>query len=278
MQSIALALKGAKATLSAASIESASLDASLILSYLTHYTKVQLITHDDELLDDTLLAKYNALIEKRAQGYPVAYILGYKEFWDLKLKVNEHTLIPRPDTETLVQAALDCKVTGNVLDMGTGSGAIILALKSELKDNIKAYACDFSEGALEVAKENAKNLNFEVSFIESDWFSAIDKSLKFSMIVSNPPYIEDNDAHLKASSLPFEPITALTSGPDGLDDIRTIVSKAKDFLLEGAPLLLEHGYLQGQSVQEILKKEGYDKVSTIKDLEGRDRVTLGCKA
>ena len=278
MLSIAKALKGAKATLSAASIESASLDASLILSYLTHYTKVQLITHDDELLDDTLLAKYNALIEKRAQGYPVAYIIGYKEFWGLKLKVNEHTLIPRPDTETLVQAALDCRISGNVLDMGTGTGAIILALKSELKDNIKAYACDLSEGALEVAKENARNLKLEVEFIKSDWFSSIDKSLQFSMIVSNPPYIEDNDSHLKASSLPFEPITALTSGPDGLNDIRTIVSKAKDFLLEGAPLLLEHGYLQGQSVQKILKNDGYDKVSTIKDLEGRDRVTLGYKA
>lgn len=278
MLSIAKALKGAKATLSAASIESASLDASLILSYLTHYTKVQLITHDDELLDDTLLAKYNALIEKRAQGYPVAYIIGYKEFWGLKLKVNEHTLIPRPDTETLVQVALDCRISGNVLDMGTGTGAIILALKSELKDNIKAYACDLSEGALEVAKENARNLKLEVEFIKSDWFSSIDKSLQFSMIVSNPPYIEDNDSHLKASSLPFEPITALTSGPDGLNDIRTIVSKAKDFLLEGAPLLLEHGYLQGQSVQKIFKNDGYDKVSTIKDLEGRDRVTLGYKA
>lgn len=183
-----MALKGARATLSAASIESSSLDASLILSYLTHYTKVQLITHDDELLDDSLLAKFNALIEKRAKGYPVAYILGYKEFWGLKLKVNEHTLIPRPDTETLVQSALDCRPFGNVLDMGTGTGAIILALKSELKDNIKAYACDFSHGALEVAKENAKNLNLEVEFIESDWFSAIDKTLKFSMIVSIPPH------------------------------------------------------------------------------------------
>lgn len=273
-----MALKGARATLSAASIESSSLDASLILSYLTHYTKVQLITHDDELLDDALLVKFNALIEKRAKGYPVAYILGYKEFWGLKLKVNEHTLIPRPDTETLVQSALECRPSGNVLDMGTGTGAIILALKSELKDNIKAYACDFSHGALEVAQENAKNLNLEVEFIESDWFSAIDKTLKFSMIVSNPPYIENNDAHLKASSLPFEPVTALTSGPDGLDDIRTIASKAKDYLLENAPLLLEHGYLQGPGVQEILKNEGYQKVATIKDLEGRDRVTLGFKA
>lgn len=278
MLSIAMALKGARSALGAASIESASLDASLILSYLTHYSKVQLITHDDELLDDALLSEYNALIEKRIKGYPVAYILGYKEFWGLKLKVNENTLIPRPDTETLVQAALDCHVKGNVLDMGTGSGAIILALKSELKDDVDAYACDFSKAALDVAKENSKDLNLSVNFIQSDWFEKIEKSLKFSMIVSNPPYIEDNDSHLKASSLPFEPITALTSGPDGLNDIKKIVSKAKEFLLQKAPLLIEHGYMQGESVREIFIREGYSKVATVKDLEGRDRVTLGYRS
>ena len=275
MLSIAQALKGARKVLGAASIESASLDASLLLSHLTHYSKVQLITHDDEILDEDLLSAYNALLEKRIQGYPVAYILGYKEFWGLKLKVNENTLIPRPDTETLVQTALDCRVTGNVLDLGTGSGAIILALKSELKDSIEAYACDFSKGALDTAVENAESLNLKVNFIQSDWFNSVDRTLKFSMIVSNPPYIETDDPHLKSSSLPFEPISALTSGADGLDDIRKIVSGAKDFLLHDSPLILEHGYLQGESVREIFKNEGYYKVATVKDLEGRDRVTLG---
>lgn len=275
MLSIAQALKGARKVLGAASIESASLDASLLLSHLTHYSKVQLITHDDEILDEDLLSAYNALLEKRIQGYPVAYILGYKEFWGLKLKVNENTLIPRPDTETLVQTALDCRVTGNVLDLGTGSGAIILALKSELKDSIEAYACDFSKGALDTAVENAECLNLKVNFIQSDWFNSVDRTLKFSMIVSNPPYIETDDPHLKSSSLPFEPISALTSGADGLDDIRKIVSGAKDFLLHDSPLILEHGYLQGESVREIFKNEGYYKVATVKDLEGRDRVTLG---
>lgn len=275
MLSIAQALKGARKVLGAASIESASLDASLLLSHLTHYSKVQLITHDDEILDEDLLSAYNALLEKRIQGYPVAYILGYKEFWGLKLKVNENTLIPRPDTETLVQTALDCRVTGNVLDLGTGSGAIILALKSELKDCIEAYACDFSKGALDTAVENAESLKLKVNFIQSDWFNSVDRTLKFSMIVSNPPYIETDDPHLKSSSLPFEPISALTSGADGLDDIRKIVSGAKDFLLHDSPLILEHGYLQGESVREIFKNEGYYKVATVKDLEGRDRVTLG---
>lgn len=275
MLSIAQALKGARKVLGAASIESASLDASLLLSHLTHYSKVQLITHDDEILDEDLLSAYNALLEKRIQGYPVAYILGYKEFWGLKLKVNENTLIPRPDTETLVQTALDCRVTGNVLDLGTGSGAIILALKSELKDSIEAYACDFSKGALDTAVENAECLNLKVNFIQSDWFNSVDRTLKFSMIVSNPPYIETDDPHLKSSSLPFEPISALTSGADGLDDIGKIVSGAKDFLLHDSPLILEHGYLQGESVREIFKNEGYYKVATVKDLEGRDRVTLG---
>ena len=275
MLSIAQALKGARKVLGAASIESASLDASLLLSHLTHYSKVQLITHDDEILDEDLLSAYNALLEKRIQGYPVAYILGYKEFWGLKLKVNENTLIPRPDTETLVQTALDCRVTGNVLDLGTGSGAIILALKSELKDSIEAYACDFSKGALDTAVENAESLKLKVNFIQSDWFNSVDRTLKFSMIVSNPPYIETDDPHLKSSSLPFEPISALTSGADGLDDIRKIVSGAKDFLLHDSPLILEHGYLQGESVRQIFKNEGYYKVATVKDLEGRDRVTLG---
>lgn len=275
MLSIAQALKGARKVLGAASIESASLDASLLLSHLTHYSKVQLITHDDEILDEDLLSAYNALLEKRIQGYPVAYILGYKEFWGLKLKVNENTLIPRPDTETLVQTALDCRVTGNVLDLGTGSGAIILALKSELKDSIEAYACDFSKGALDTAVENAESLNLKVNFIQSDWFNSVDRTLKFSMIVSNPPYIETDDPHLKSSSLPFEPMSALTSGADGLDDIRKIVSGAKAFLLHDSPLILEHGYLQGERVREIFKNEGYYKVATVKDLEGRDRVTLG---
>jgi len=270
------ALKISRKKLSDAGIESASLDASLILSHLTHLSKVQLITHDSDELSDDILNKLNSLIDKRITGYPIAYILGYKEFWGLKLKVTEDTLIPRPDTEIIVQCALDCKVKGSILDMGTGSGAIILALKSEYRDNVEAFACDFSEKALEVAKENSKALDLEVTFIHSDWFSnLVDK--KFSLIVSNPPYIEENDPHLTKTSLPYEPISALTSGADGLNDIRIICRDALAHLKTDAPLMIEHGYNQGPSVRDIFVSYGYKNVETVIDFAGNDRVTVGYK-
>lgn len=268
------ALKISRAKLAAAGIESASLDASLILSHLTNLSKVQLITHDTDELSDEIIDKLNVLIEKRINGYPVAYILGYKEFWGLKLKVTEDTLIPRPDTEILVQKAIDCKVHGPILDMGTGTGAIILALKSEYKDAIEAYACDISKKALDIARENARNLCLDVSFIESNWFSALEDK-KFSLIVSNPPYIEEDDPHLSKTSLPYEPISALTSGADGLDDIRFICREALSHLVKGAPLLVEHGYNQGKAVAEIFTENGYKNVESVKDFAGNDRVTIG---
>ncbi|SFS36685.1 release factor glutamine methyltransferase [Succinivibrio dextrinosolvens] len=268
------ALKLSRAKLAGAGIESASLDASLILSYLTDLTKVQLITHDTDELSDETVNHLNELIEKRISGYPIAYILGYKEFWGLKLKVTEDTLIPRPDTEIIVQKALDCKVHGPILDMGTGTGAIILALKSEYGDAVEAYACDISKKALNVARENARTHSLDVTFIESDWFSALGDK-KFSLIVSNPPYIEENDPHLTKTSLPYEPISALTSGSDGLDDIRIICADALSHLESGAPLLIEHGYNQGKSVATIFTENGYKNVETIKDLAGNDRVTIG---
>ena len=268
------ALKLSRAKLAGAGIESASLDASLILSYLTDLTKVQLITHDTDELSDETVNHLNELIDKRISGYPIAYILGYKEFWGLKLKVTEDTLIPRPDTEIIVQKALDCKVHGPILDMGTGTGAIILALKSEYGDVVEAYACDISKKALNVARENAITHSLDVTFIESDWFSALGDK-KFSLIVSNPPYIEENDPHLTKTSLPYEPISALTSGSDGLDDIRIICADALSHLESGAPLLIEHGYNQGKSVATIFTENGYKNVETIKDLAGNDRVTIG---
>ena len=271
------ALKKGRAELNLLNIESASLDASLILSHLTGLSKVGLIAHDTDELEDKLVTTYFSLIRKRGEGYPVAYILGYREFWGLKLKVNEHTLIPRPDTEVLVENALLYPVKGNVLDLGTGSGAIILALKSELQDKICAYACDISSDTLAVARENAQNLNLEVRFIQSDWFKAFD-DIRFSMIVSNPPYIEDEDLHLLQTSLPFEPKRALTSGTDGLNDIRLICSQAPKYLTAGAPLLIEHGYNQGAAVRKIFIDNGYIKVRTVKDYAGLDRVTVGEKS
>ena len=268
------ALQQAKQILKAAAIDTASLDANLLLSHVTSLSKVMLIAHDEDELSKEQEDKFFSLINKRKTGYPIAYILGYKEFFGLRLKVTEDTLIPRPDTETLVEKALAFNPQGKVLDLGTGTGAIILALKSELKASIDAYAVDLSKKALEVASFNSQKLNLPVTFIQSNWFSKLG-DLKFSMIVSNPPYIQKDDIHLTQTSLPFEPIQALTSEEDGLLDIKLICKEAKDHLENGAPLLIEHGFNQGEKVRAIFTEQGYKNVATIKDLGGNDRVTFG---
>ena len=268
------ALQQAKQILKAAAIDTASLDANLLLSHVTSLSKVMLIAHDEDELSKEQEDKFFSLINKRKSGYPIAYILGYKEFFGLRLKVTEDTLIPRPDTETLVEKALAFNPQGKVLDLGTGTGAIILALKSELKASIDAYAVDLSKKALEVASFNSQTLNLPVTFIQSNWFSKLG-DLKFSMIVSNPPYIQKDDIHLTQTSLPFEPIQALTSDDDGLLDIKLICKEAKKHLENGAPLLIEHGFNQGEKVRAIFTEQGYKNVATIKDLGGNDRVTFG---
>ena len=268
------ALQQAKQILKAAAIDTASLDANLLLSHVTSLSKVMLIAHDEDELSKEQEDKFFSLINKRKTGYPIAYILGYKEFFGLRLKVTEDTLIPRPDTETLVEKALAFNPQGKVLDLGTGTGAIILALKSELKASIDAYAVDLSKKALEVASFNSQKLNLPVTFIQSNWFSKLG-DLKFSMIVSNPPYIQKDDIYLTQTSLPFEPIQALTSDDDGLLDIKLICKEAKDHLENGAPLLIEHGFNQGEKVRAIFTEQGYKNVATIKDLGGNDRVTFG---
>ena len=268
------ALQQAKQILKAAAIDTASLDANLLLSHVTSLSKVMLIAHDEDELSKEQEDKFFSLINKRKSGYPIAYILGYKEFFGLRLKVTEDTLIPRPDTETLVEKALAFNPQGKVLDLGTGTGAIILALKSELKASIDAYAVDLSKKALEVASFNSQKLNLPVTFIQSNWFSKLG-DLKFSMIVSNPPYIQKDDIHLTQTSLPFEPIQALTSDDDGLLDIKLICKEAKKHLENRAPLLIEHGFNQGEKVRAIFTEQGYKNVATIKDLGGNDRVTFG---
>ena len=268
------ALQQAKQILKAAAIDTASLDANLLLSHVTSLSKVMLIAHDEDELSKEQEDKFFSLINKRKSGYPIAYILGYKEFFGLRLKVTEDTLIPRPDTETLVEKALAFNPQGKVLDLGTGTGAIILALKSELKASIDAYAVDLSKKALEVASFNSQKLNLPVTFIQSNWFSKLG-DLKFSMIVSNPPYIQKDDIHLTQTSLPFEPIQALTSDDDGLLDIKLICKEAKKHLENGAALLIEHGFNQGEKVRAIFTEQGYKNVATIKDLGGNDRVTFG---
>lgn len=234
-----------------------------------------LITHDDEALPDAVARAFNAFCQRRLNGEPVAYIVGSKPFFGLDLQVDKRVLVPRPDTETLVEWALTSHTTQDtasaVLDMGTGSGAIALALKSARPD-WQITALDASADALAVAQNNAKRLNLDLNFLKSSWFDALSNS-KFDLIVSNPPYIVEGDWHMAA--LAHEPKQALTSGYDGLDDIRQIITQAPDHLHNGGWLLLEHGYDQAAAVRSLLAQRGFAQVQSRLDLAGIERCSGG---
>jgi release factor glutamine methyltransferase len=230
-----------------------------------------LITHDDEVLSEPTALAFRALCQRRLAGEPLAYIVGSKPFFGLDLLVDQRVLVPRPDTETLVEWALTFDKTNSVLDMGTGSGAIALALKS-VRPDWQVTALDASSDALAVAQNNAKRLNLNVNFLQSSWFEALTKS-KFDLIVSNPPYIVEGDWHMAALS--HEPKQALTSGADGLDDIRQIVAQAPLFLTSGGWLLLEHGFDQAAAVCDLLEQRGFGQVQSKLDLGGIERCSGG---
>ncbi len=268
------ALRSCQSALKAVAYEESGVEARAIVEYVTGADRAALIVNGSESVDNASLERIRALASKRLEGTPLAYVLGYRYFYGLKLHVTPEVLIPRSDTETLVEEALQRSFT-TVLDLGTGSGAVILAIKASRPQSV-CTACDISEGALEVAKFNAKSLGLEVSFILSSWFNAGGlNSSRFDLIVSNPPYIEQGDLHLTQTSLPYEPSIALTSGKDGLDDIRRIVSEAPSHLNPGGALMLEHGYDQGPRVREIMEKSGFKRIRTVRDLGGNERVTSG---
>ncbi len=257
--------------------DSALLDAELLLAHCLKKDRSFLYAWPEKTVSENQLNCFKKLIKKRATDYPVAYLLGKQEFWSLELIVNPDVLIPRPETELLVETALDkIKDISNpkILDLGTGSGAIALAIASERKDAI-ITATDTSKKALEVAKQNAVNLKLEkqIKFTESDWFSNLIAE-KHDVIVSNPPYIAENDPHLY-QSIRFEPQTALISKTDGLSDIKIIINNAKNHLKENAWLILEHGYDQAEQTKGILKKLGYISIQNLKDYQKNPRVTLG---
>ena len=249
-----------------------------------------LITHDDELLDAAALQAFNMLCQRRAAGEPLAYLVGSKAFFGLELQVDPRVLVPRPDTETLVEWTIELAATFHlpqpevnslhivrrVLDMGTGSGAIALALKHNLPQ-WDVSALDASTDALAVAQNNAKRLNLNINFMQSSWFSALKNvdlgGEKFDLIVSNPPYIVEGDPHMAA--LGHEPKQALTSGADGLDDIRHIIQQAPDFLHTSGWLLLEHGYDQAAPVRELLRQHGFTQVQSRLDLGQIERCSGG---
>jgi release factor glutamine methyltransferase len=250
------------------------LDAQLLLLHALgrpQSDRAWLISHDDALLGEPATLAFHTLCQRRLQGEPLAYLVGSKPFFGLDLLVDTRVLVPRPDTETLVEWALTFDTTTSVLDMGTGSGAIALALKS-IRPEWQITALDASADALAVAINNAKRLNLNVNFLQSSWFDALSNE-KFDLIVSNPPYIVEGDAHMAA--LAHEPKQALTSGADGLDDIRQIISQAPDFLAKNGWLLLEHGYDQAAAVCNLLAQRGFVQVQSRLDLAGIERCSGG---
>lgn len=252
-------------------------EARLLLAHALGKPVAWLYAHADDGIDDSAVQDFTVLVELRAAGEPVAYLTGRRGFWTLELEVNADTLIPRPETELLVELALSRLPAGMsvlVADLGTGSGAIALAIAKE-RPQAKVIATDASEGALAVALRNASlNRVANVEFRHGSWFAPL-VGERFELIASNPPYIAEGDPHLQQGDLRFEPATALSSGRDGLDDIREIVAGAGEHLIAGGWLLLEHGFDQGALIRSLLETVGFVEVTTEVDLEGRDRVTLG---
>ena len=255
----------------------ARFESQLLLQHLLNVNRAWLIAHENDTLAADVQASLDQMVNRRADGEPIAYILGNREFYGLNLLVTTATLIPRPDTEILVDAALN-KIPTNtplqVLDLGTGSGAIALAIAQQ-RPQVKVTAVDASKAALEVAISNSKHLHIpNIHFSLSDWFNNLDDAL-FEVIVSNPPYIENTDHHLNQGDLRFEPTSALASGADGLDDIRRIINDCLTHLKPQGWLMLEHGYNQAAAVTDLMAHTGLVNIETCQDLGGNDRVTIG---
>lgn len=251
-------------------------EADLLLRHVLRRGPAWLFAHGDARVSEADIAQFDALVAAREAGQPVAYLTGRRGFWTLDLDVTPATLIPRPETERLVELALERLPPGPpaVADLGTGSGAIALAIASERPD-ARVVATDTSGDALDLARRNAQRHGLErVEFRQGDWLAPV-AGERFDLIASNPPYIAEGDPHLARGDLVHEPATALASGPDGLDAIRTIAAAAPAHLVDGGWLLLEHGYDQGARVRALLMAAGFVDIRTERDLEARDRVSLG---
>ncbi len=255
--------------------ESAALDAEVLLSFVLDKPRSHLKAWPEKRLQIPQYNQFQTLLKQRHQGLPIAYLTGNREFWSRDFKVNKDVLIPRPDTELLIELGL--KLINNIskpriLDLGTGSGIIAITLAAERPDS-HVLASDISELALALAKQNAASYQLQnIQFIKASWLHGI-QSKDFDFIISNPPYIDSNDPHLSQGDLRFEPKSALVAADKGLKDIKTIISQSISFLKNGATLLIEHGFDQHLSVQEIYKSFAYKNIKTHTDLSNNPRVT-----
>lgn len=259
-----------------ASGESPRADADALLCHLLDCRRSYLMTWPEHELDAAQQATLAGWVARRLNGEPIAHLIGEREFWSLPLKVSPATLIPRPDTEVLVEQAL-ARLPGGpcaLLDLGTGTGAIALALKSERPD-ADVWAVDRMPAAAALARTNSAALGLPIEVRDGSWFAPLSDAPRFAMIVSNPPYIDGTDPHLHEGDVRFEPRSALVAEEQGLADIRLIVTQAPAHLVPGGWLLLEHGWDQGEAVRQLLLQQGYVQVKTVRDYGDNERVTLG---
>jgi release factor glutamine methyltransferase len=252
-------------------------EASLLLAHAIDKSKEFLITHSNEQLSDTSLQLYQNYLSRRIEGEPIAYIQQQKEFWSLPLKVSPGILIPRPETELIIEIALELltdKDCPNILDLGTGSGCIALALAKE-KPRATITACDNSSTCIDIAKTNAENLAIDnINFITSNWFESLEIN-NFDMVISNPPYISRNDEDIEDEVLKYEPESALFSRHKGLEDLFHIIEHAPNYLSSRGTLIVEHGYKQGNDVRTQFTKCSYNNIHTSQDMQQHERVTQG---
>ena len=258
--------------------ETPRIDAEILMQHVIDKPLAWLIAHGESIATSDHIRAFYQLINQRHAGQPIAYLIGRKDFWNLSLKVDSNVLIPRPDTETLVEQALERIAkdsASDVLDLGTGSGAIALAIAKD-RPKAKVLAVDSQNGALTIARENATiNSIGNAQFLHSDWYSNLPKGLSFDLIASNPPYIENGDPHLQQGDLRFEPSSALVAMDNGLADLNLIISKAPCFLKTRGWLLVEHGYNQADEVARLFKSNGFNNVNGYQDINKLPRCTAG---
>ncbi|OOF83901.1 protein-(glutamine-N5) methyltransferase, release factor-specific [Rodentibacter ratti] len=268
--------------------ENGKTDALVLLQFATGKSRTQILAFDETEIEEKVRSNLTALLTRRLKGEPIAYILGEKEFWSLSLNVAKSTLIPRPDTEILVEQALVIAREKlqkksphfRILDLGTGTGAIALALAAELtpicgkqSTELTITGVDLIPNAVELAKSNAEKNQLNVRFFQSQWFENVEG--KFDLIVSNPPYIDERDEHLKQGDVRFEPLSALVAAEQGYGDLRHIIEQAPAYLNEGGALLLEHGWQQGEKVRSIFAENHWEKIATVSDYGDNERITYG---